>query len=646
MNSSSAANSPTRLKGNFLPSARLFAATLLLLNAAAAAALDLSLTVDNIRHPAFAADNIRVQADAGGTRLDIAALRVAGRELRKLSLNCREFTAAGGDLDCRGGFLKVGSGDTAPLDLRYVASRKALDLTLHDAPVAVLAGLLPELAALAPQGKLRGTVRMVGSKVDVDLVVAGAAFANAAGTKAGEGVALQLTAQAQEKAGAWQWQARADWRSGEVYWQPWYAKAEGQQLDARGTFDAATLQVDAARLTLPRIGTLDAKARWDRRSGTLAALTINSSDWPAGPAWAQFGQALLGETPRVAPAGNFRFALDFDGAGMRAADIDLALDRIDVGAGRLALNGLRGRVPWRRDAATQAAIAVAGGRAGDLSFGAFAVPLAMDGWRIAFDRVDVPLLDSHLLFEKFSARRNGADWNWQLAVAQQPVAMPALTQALRLPRMEGLLSATLPRIRYAERTLSLDGTMIVSVFDGFLAVDNFKVLDPFGRAPRVVADVSAKHLDLAMLTQTFSFGNITGFIDAEIRGLEMVGWQPAAFDARVVTSEGEFPKRISRRAVGNITALGGGAAAGAAVEASVVGFFDTFGYERLGLSCRLLAGVCRMGGLEDTQHGYLIVQGGGLPALNVMGYNRRVGWDVLVSRLRDVAAGNSKPVIQ
>jgi hypothetical protein len=77
-----------------------------------------------------------------------------------------------------------------------------------------------------------------------------------------------------------------------------------------------------------------------------------------------------------------------------------------------------------------------------------------------------------------------------------------------------------------------------------------------------------------------------------------------------------------------------------------VGFFDTFGYERLGLRCRLLAGVCLMGGLEDSEHGYLIVQGGGLPALNVMGYNRRVGWDVFVSRLRDVAAGNSKAIIE
>ena len=627
---------------------RLVAAALLLLHAAAAAALDLTLAVDNIRHPGFAADDIRarVDVDSGGARLDVGALHVAGRTLRKLSLDCREFSMADGDLRCRGGGLKVGAGDTAPLDFHYLAGSKALELTLRDAPVASLVGILPELAAWSPRGKLRGSVRIVGSRIDVDLTVAAAAFANAAGTRAGEGIALRWSAQASEKAGAWLWQTRADWRGGEVYWQPWYARAEGQQVEARGMLDAAALRLDAARLTLPRIGAIEAQGRWERERGTLSTLTVSSDDWQAAPAWAQFGQALLGETPRVAPAGQIRFAFGLDAAGVSSADVELALDRLDVGDGRLALAGLRGRVPWRRDAATRAAITAGGGRAGDLPFGAFTVPLAMDGWNFGFDRVDVPLLDSRLLFENFSARRQGDDWNWQLAAALQPVAMAELTQALRLPRMAGLLSATLPRLSYANRTLSLDGTMIVSVFDGFLAMDGLKVLDPFGRAPRVVADVSARHLDLAMLTHTFSFGNMTGFIDADIHGLEMAGWQPAAFDARVVTSAGSFPKRISRRAVRNISALGGGAAAGAAVEASVVGFFDTFGYERLGLSCRLLAGVCRMGGLEDREHGYLIVQGGGLPALNVMGYNRRVGWDVFVSRLRDVAAGNSKPVFE
>jgi len=115
---------------------------------------------------------------------------------------------------------------------------------------------------------------------------------------------------------------------------------------------------------------------------------------------------------------------------------------------------------------------------------------------------------------------------------------------------------------------------------------------------------------------------------------------------RIETSPGDFKKRISQRAVQNISSLGG-AGAGAAIQRSFLRFFDTFGYDRIGLTCRLVGGVCAMGGLDDAgDHGYLMVKGGGLPALNVMGYNRRVSWDVLVSRLQAIAAGNSRPVIE
>jgi hypothetical protein len=375
-------------------------------------------------------------------------------------------------------------------------------------------------------------------------------------------------------------------------------------------------------------------------------LKVTSDTWQAAPAWALFGQPLLGETPKVKADGTLRLALAQDKSGLSSVDINAALESIDVAAGRIAVDRLDANVPWRRDAATQAQIGSSGGRVGDLQFGKFDVPLRMDGLHFRFDKVSMPLLDGRILFENFALRKLDTGWNWRLAAALEPVSMPLLTKALHLPAMAGVLSANMPRMRYRDGTLSLDGSLIVSVFDGYLAVDGLHIVEPFGRNPRTLADVSAKHLDLAQLTQTFSFGNITGFIDAELRGLEMVGWQPAAFDAKVVTSKGDFPKRISRRAVRNISALGGGAAAGVAVEASVVGFFDTFGYERLGLGCRLLAGVCRMDGLEESERGYLIVQGGGLPSLNVMGYNRRVGWDVFVSRLRDVVAGNSKAIIE
>ena len=54
-----------------------------------------------------------------------------------------------------------------------------------------------------------------------------------------------------------------------------------------------------------------------------------------------------------------------------------------------------------------------------------------------------------------------------------------------------------------------------------------------------------------------------------------------------------------------------------------------------------------MGGLEQRPGGgYALVRGGGIPALNVIGYNRRVDWHELVDRLQRVIASNAAPEIR
>jgi hypothetical protein len=131
-----------------------------------------------------------------------------------------------------------------------------------------------------------------------------------------------------------------------------------------------------------------------------------------------------------------------------------------------------------------------------------------------------------------------------------------------------------------------------------------------------------------------------------VKGLEFVNWQPVHFDARIASSAGDYPRRISQAAVQNISALGGAGAA-AAIQRSFLRFFHDFRYEALGLTCRLENGVCSMGGIANAPQGYVIVKGGvGVPAITVMGYNRSVGWQELIQRLKRITAGNVKPVIK
>ncbi len=55
-----------------------------------------------------------------------------------------------------------------------------------------------------------------------------------------------------------------------------------------------------------------------------------------------------------------------------------------------------------------------------------------------------------------------------------------------------------------------------------------------------------------------------------------------------------------------------------------------------------------MSGIEGevSSQGYVIVKGGGIPAITVMGYNRQVSWHELLDRLKRVTQGNVKPIVE
>ena len=89
-----------------------------------------------------------------------------------------------------------------------------------------------------------------------------------------------------------------------------------------------------------------------------------------------------------------------------------------------------------------------------------------------------------------------------------------------------------------------------------------------------------------------------------------------------------------------------GRSGAAAVSLSPARFFNTFDYERIGFECSLRGQVCAFTGLAPAGEGQLIVAGSGLPRVEVIGYNRRIDWNLLVSRIRAVIAGQSKAVIE
>ena len=181
----------------------------------------------------------------------------------------------------------------------------------------------------------------------------------------------------------------------------------------------------------------------------------------------------------------------------------------------------------------------------------------------------------------------------------------------------------------------------MNVFDGFVDVTHLSLQQPFGDAPVLAGDISLNQLDLGAITSVFDFGSITGRLDGTIDDLRLANWNPVAFKASLLADSGG---RISQRAVNNLTAVGGGGMAGG-LQGAMLKLFKTFGYKRIGLSCTLRGAICQMGGLESDDGGYTIVEGSGLPHLEVIGHQARVDWPTLVRRLREAINGHA-PVVR
>jgi hypothetical protein len=220
-----------------------------------------------------------------------------------------------------------------------------------------------------------------------------------------------------------------------------------------------------------------------------------------------------------------------------------------------------------------------------------------------------------------------------------------LCTALGWPAFGGKLGGAVPDLVYRGDDLVFGGGLSLNAFGGSVSVTNLSMQHPFGNAPELAADIDMDQLDLAQLTGVFGFGQITGRMDGDIRGLKLVDWKPVAFNADLTANGGG---KISQNAIKSLTQVGGGGIAGG-LQGMALRLFKTFGYSRIGLSCKLAKGVCSMGGISPDPDadgdGYTIVEGSGLPHITVIGHERAVDWATLVSRLKSVSEGNA-PVIE
>lgn len=439
----------------------------------------------------------------------------------------------------------------------------------------------------------------------------------------------------------------ASLRGGELLLGPLYAKLPdhpvllGLRADAQnGAFELSRLRVnDADALQLDGALAFDAK-------GELKTLRLDHLHASFPAAYQRYGQAWLTtlglRDVRIAGqlSGNLDLRADgphsfaFTTDGLNLADTD----------GRLAIDGLHGGLDWASQGERPATTL----SWRSLQF--YRVPngAAQSQWQSRagtlslLQPLQVPVLKGQL-------RIGELDWRPAAAKGQRlstsmvltGVDMAAFSQAMGWPAFPGTLGGAIPSLRWVDDRFELQGGLSASLFGGFVDITRLSLQQPFGPNPVLNGDIALKQLDLAAITSVFDFGSISGRLDGSIDDLRLVNWNPVAFKASLLAGSGG---RISQRAVNNLTAVGGGGIA-AGLQGAVLKLFKTFGYKRIGLNCTLQGTLCQMSGLEATDDGYTIVEGSGLPRLQVIGHQTKVDWPTLVRRLQEAINGTA-PVIR
>jgi hypothetical protein len=313
---------------------------------------------------------------------------------------------------------------------------------------------------------------------------------------------------------------------------------------------------------------------------------------------------------------------------------------------RFALQPTSGSVAWKRVAdGSVSTVSTAGVTLLGIQSGAFEAQAQFAADRVTLlEPVVMPLLNGRIALDRFEltgALVDGAQPKWKASAAVHDVSLERLTSELDWQPFNGSLSAVLTDMQYVDRVFSIGGELRLKAFSGDIQVNNLSIRDPLGAVPILTADATLRGLNLTALTETFAFGRIEGQLDGDLEALRLVAWQPDRFDLHLYTPPNDKSRRrISQRAVENLTELGSGLPAG--LSTSFLRIFEEFSYDAIDVRIQLEGDSAEVGGLARDDGGYYLVRGSGLPRIDVIGRNRRVAWKDLVERLQQIQVDGAK----
>ncbi len=657
---------------------------------AANAASQFKVSVKKIQGNEWHLDNLRLEMQNGAkTVLSAAQVRLPPPmdQLELFEMSCLNFKILDRQLQCQNGAVKlrlgevdgqsahlgftirVGQSDFQLSDLRfahgridltghYQAGRWQLKLAAEQLSLAQLQKLFKTSAFSLKSGQINLNLTLDGKATSPEILKLALKTQDASGqTQEGQYAAerafLDGTVTLQQQGLKRLWQGQFTLQRGALYIDPWYVEAVPEHkidLISSGEYleQPKFWQFKQFQLLHPGVVKLSAQAKWavddekPWRMLNLEAQTQNTQQFfKIYMAPFLVGTAYEG----LVMSGKLRTAIHIKDQLPTSIYLNFENLALSDAKQRVNLVGGDGFIDWNSQLSSM--------HRGYLSWQRmtfFSVPFEATQLNFAIAKEQIALLHpvrmavlgGQLLIQQFKWQiKSGVAPQFNFSGELHDLSLEQLSTALDWTPLSGKISGVIPGIAFQHDRLDLDGALSVRVFDGEININRLALANVFGDMPQFYSDIKIDRLNLKQLTEKFKFGSIEGLLSGSINNLYLENWQPVSFYAWLGTPDNDATAhRISQKAVDNIASIGGGGATDL-ISRSVLGIFDSFGYQRLGLGCYLHEGVCQLMGLEAAPNGYYIVKGGGLPKIDVIGYNPRVDWKVLLQRLGRISAPNT-----
>ncbi|QKK03313.1 MAG: hypothetical protein HND55_11995 [Pseudomonadota bacterium] len=607
-------------------------------------------------------------------RVEGLMLQPAGRSLGNLMVDCADGSLAHGMLDCRNGHWQWQAEDggdpvrgqlviearddglqLAPvaglsIEIRWPQeqSPSSLTATFSEMSLSALPDVLRRSLGLSVlEGRVDGEFGWLAGGVHADLVLSDTGFDRSDGWLAAAGLDMQLSAQLEPDGEATEFAVRLQQTAGELLAGSLYLPQPGGVVSMElvgAVFRDGMVALERIQFRDPAGLALDAAAQIrPTPEPSLSKVVVERLDVQLEQAWPRWAEGLvashgldnLAVSGRAAASGIWqdgqlrRLALDLDDVSVVDPDERFALTMADL-RWHQSTDGGSATLAWD-------ALELLG-----LPFGPAELIAERPGdrWRLS-QALRVPLLDGAVVIDAVDAMRDAGGAPVLTVDARvEPLNLTALTRLLGFPEFGGTLSGQFPGVVLQAGVIAFTGGIEIRAFSGLIALRELVIERPFGTLPALAAQVDATRLDLAQVTAAFDIGHMEGELSGWMHDLRLLDWRPVAMDARFFTHDDAPQRRISQRAVENLSSLGG-SVGGALVSNTILPMFETFPYERAGLACRLSNNICHLDGVAPHESGgFYIVEGRGLPRLNIIGHRRLVDWPRLIAQLADMVAGS------